>query len=165
MPTSPELERDRGSPISIVSPSWTTRSGTPPMPLTPLIGRQPQRARVTDLVRGGVRLVTLAGVGGVGKTRLALQLAIDLEGEFADDVVWVPLAAVRDVDWPEWWPRARTAIARAATPEPASGRCDHGGSVAITILAMLGQGDGKDAAVARHRFSPDPAAVRLDEHP
>lgn len=50
-----------------------------PRPLTPLIGRERETASIAALLRGeGVRLVTLTGPGGVGKTRLALHVATEL---------------------------------------------------------------------------------------
>jgi excisionase family DNA binding protein len=68
-----------------------------PAPLTPFVGRAKQLAALRDLmVRADVRLVTLAGPGGVGKTRLALQTAETVEVDFPDGVLYVPLAAVPD---------------------------------------------------------------------
>jgi excisionase family DNA binding protein len=69
----------------------------PPRPLTPLIGREREVAAVGDLVRrDGVRLVTLVGPGGVGKTRLALRVAEQVAAGFPEGVWFVALAPVRD---------------------------------------------------------------------
>ena len=68
-------------------------------PRTSFVGRAEERVLVTSLLRrDDVPLVTLTGPGGVGKTRLAMQVATDLAGDatFAAGVVIVPLAAVRD---------------------------------------------------------------------
>jgi predicted ATPase/class 3 adenylate cyclase len=68
-----------------------------PAQATPLIGREREVAHVTtQLRRSDVRLVTLLGPGGTGKTRLAFQIAAELVDAFVDGVWFVPLAAVRD---------------------------------------------------------------------
>lgn len=68
-----------------------------PVMVTPFIGREQELATVGELLlREQVRLLTLTGPGGIGKTRLALQAAADALEEFHDGVFWVPFAPVRD---------------------------------------------------------------------
>ncbi len=68
-----------------------------PAQLTPLIGREQEIQAVCALVlQAEVRLVTLIGTGGVGKTRLGLQIATELLEDFADGVCFVPLAPISD---------------------------------------------------------------------
>jgi predicted ATPase/class 3 adenylate cyclase len=68
-----------------------------PASISDFIGRRQEVEAVLALLReGGRRLVTLTGVGGVGKTRLALRAAADLLDEFDGGVFQVSLSAVRD---------------------------------------------------------------------
>src|SRR5829696_2440226 len=68
-----------------------------PTPLTPFLGREREVAAVAALMtQPDLRLLTLTGPGGTGKTRLALRVAVDLTSRFADGVAFVPLAAVAD---------------------------------------------------------------------
>lgn len=70
-----------------------------PVPATPLVGRDEDLAQLQAAVAGpGVRLVTLTGTGGVGKTRLALAAAAALGGAFTHGVFFVALAPVRDAE-------------------------------------------------------------------
>ena len=68
-----------------------------PAPPTPLVGRQRELAELSALLADAdVRLVTLVGPGGVGKTRLALATASEVQAQFPQGVFWVPLHALRD---------------------------------------------------------------------
>ena len=80
-----------------------------PVSVTSLLGREQAIDEVAGLVaRPGVRLVTLTGPGGVGKTRLAVAAAQRLAGRFGAGTVFVPLEAVSDPG------RVLAAIGRAA---------------------------------------------------
>src|SRR5215203_6354274 len=68
-----------------------------PIPSTALVGRGREVTAVSDLLRQpAVRLVTLTGPGGVGKTRLTLAVTEAVGEDFADGLWFVPLASVRD---------------------------------------------------------------------
>ena len=68
-----------------------------PVQPTPLVGREKEIAEVGGLLRDeGVRLLTLTGPGGTGKTRLGLQVAAELLDEFERGVLFVALASIAD---------------------------------------------------------------------
>jgi class 3 adenylate cyclase len=68
-----------------------------PIPATPFLGRQRELDEVTSLLGSGdVRLLTLTGPAGAGKTRLALQAAAEASDHYPDGVFWTPLSALRD---------------------------------------------------------------------
>ncbi len=68
-----------------------------PVPATPFLGREREIEEIAALLgRRDVRLVTLTGPGGSGKTRLALQAAAAVADDYDRGVWWVPLASVAD---------------------------------------------------------------------
>ena len=67
-----------------------------PAQMTPLIGRVRELEEIGEQLSGEVRLLTLTGPGGTGKTRLALQAAADLIDAFEDGVFLVALASIDD---------------------------------------------------------------------
>jgi predicted ATPase/class 3 adenylate cyclase len=79
-------------------PSLRTLDSTPnnlPTQLTSFVGREDQVEEARRLLQG-TRLLTLTGPGGIGKTRLSLQIAAEVVQGFPDGVYFVPLSAVRD---------------------------------------------------------------------
>ena len=96
--------KDFAEPVSLYQlgserfPPLRTISNTNlPVPLASFVGREQEVMEVVSLVRDeAARLVTLAGPGGTGKTRLALEAAGELVSEFGAGVFWIGLAPVRD---------------------------------------------------------------------
>lgn len=129
-------------------------------PLTPLIGRESELAEIAGLLEGS-RLVTLTGVGGVGKTRLALETALRTRRLGREEVFVVELAPLGSPErlapvlqravWPARagdWPQAASSSALDATARLLGGReallvidnCEHlVEAVAATIVFLLGR--------------------------
>jgi predicted ATPase len=87
--------------------------GNLPLPASSFLGRQRELAEVSEALRS-YRLITLTGTGGVGKTRLAFELAAGLAGDFPEGMFVVELAAVGD---PEAVPDV-VAAALGVIPQP-----------------------------------------------
>jgi len=86
-----QLGFDRFPPLRTIS------NTNLPVPLSSFVGREQEVAQVVSLIRDeAARLVTLAGPGGTGKTRLALEAAGELVSEFGAGVFWIGLSPVRD---------------------------------------------------------------------
>jgi predicted ATPase/class 3 adenylate cyclase len=100
----PEAERlfqlcVEGLQDNFPAPKSLGASSSLPIPTTHLVGREPTVAELADLVQSpDVRLVTLTGPGGSGKTRLAIEVARKLATTFPDGVFFVPLASVTSAD-------------------------------------------------------------------
>ena len=94
----PAIPKDLPRPASF-SPrrSHEARSSRLPIPITTLIGREKEIAKVCSILQNtGVHMLTLTGAGGVGKTRLSLQVASVLRNQFADGVCFVSLSPISD---------------------------------------------------------------------
>lgn len=91
------------SPAALRAGTSSNR-GNVPIPIDSFVGREAEVAEIHQLIQGH-RLVTLTGVGGTGKTRLAIEAVQDLKAPFAEGVWLVELAPVLDMD------KVATAIA------------------------------------------------------
>ncbi len=91
-PPGEREQRDTSGDRKASEPLWKV-----PTSLTSLVGREQDVAAICTLLsRPAVRLLTLLGVGGIGKTRLVIQVASQLRDRFADGVCFVGLASIRD---------------------------------------------------------------------
>lgn len=102
-PAAPNVVPAPPTPV-IPLPEPPPSPNTLPVQDAPLVGRKVQLATLQKLVRqDGVRLVTLTGPGGIGKSRLALEAAYELLPAFKDGTWWVDLTPITD---PALLPRA-----------------------------------------------------------
>jgi predicted ATPase len=120
------LAHDPALDLDAPAPPATPARSPLPAPLTPLLGRAADvEAAAALLEQPATRLVTLTGPGGIGKTRVALELARRLDGRFEDGARFVPLAAI---DSPA---RVLPAIAQAL------GVVERGEGAAAALAAQL----------------------------
>ena len=91
------LNHDAALELDAPPPRRAAPASSLPAPPTGLVGRDAELDAVSALLREH-RLVTILGPGGVGKTRLALELAHRLSGEFRDGARFVALAAIDEPD-------------------------------------------------------------------
>jgi predicted ATPase/class 3 adenylate cyclase len=130
-----------------------------PRPATQLVGRDGELAELTALVgSAGVRLVTLTGPGGSGKTRVAVALAERLVARFPDGVYFTPLAAAT-TDEVMWSSLAETLDLppEGRTPTGLLKHMEH--RAALLVLDNLEQIDGADHVVARVLDGAPPVVV------
>ena len=84
-------------PIEVTQDAASTALVAPPSPLTRMLGRDEELRQIVAMLTGDARrLVTVTGAGGIGKSRLAIAAAREVEDSFPDGVAFVDLAAVRD---------------------------------------------------------------------
>jgi predicted ATPase/class 3 adenylate cyclase len=118
-----------------------------PVPLTPLVGRDAELGRVCAALTGPeVRLVTLTGTGGVGKTRLALATAAALGQAFPHGVFFIALAPVRDAG--VMWKTIAGGLDVSDGPAPDAVTGYLGDRRALLVLDNLEQLDGAAEVVA-----------------
>jgi len=108
--------QDPGPDSGVDNPRDVAVTGDLPMYLTTFVGRERELDELRSLFREGKRLVTLVGIGGIGKTRLALEL-----GFSAGDLGWakvhlVELASLAD-------PGLAMALCSSRWAAPAAFRC------------------------------------------
>ncbi|MFI6093915.1 helix-turn-helix domain-containing protein [Lentzea sp. NPDC051213] len=125
----------------------------PPAASSPIVGREAEAAALMDLLAGGRRLVTITGVGGVGKTRLALEVAGELHFRRGWSVLWLPAVRMPSVDDAQ-----DTVLVTDHRPDPRLLEAHPRLRIVVTALAPTG--------LAGERVFPlgplaDEAAVRL----
>src|SRR5262245_50868482 len=101
MPTleTPSTDFPQRATFASATPVLDRRRAVLPAPLTRLVARETEVAAARDaLLSPDVRLVTLTGPGGVGKSRVAIQTAWELADAFAGDVHLVCLATIGEPD-------------------------------------------------------------------
>ncbi len=130
-----------------------------PMPPTPLVGRRRELDALPGMLREPAsRLVTLTGVGGTGKTRLALAVASALDHDFPDGVFFVSLAAVTDLGVA--WTVIADALDVAADGPTAGAVAEHlAGRSALIVFDNVEQFPAAGEMVAHLRAAAPEVAI------
>ncbi|MDH5606339.1 MAG: serine/threonine-protein kinase, partial [Anaerolineae bacterium] len=99
IPYEPLLRDDQKTAFATPPPEGHRRVSNLPIPRTPFIGRENELAEISKIIDApDARLISLTGPGGIGKTRLAIEVGMAEKGKFSDGVFFVSLAAVSNPD-------------------------------------------------------------------
>jgi hypothetical protein len=135
---------------SAVRADFAAPPATTPVPLTRTLGRTREIAAVQELLSSGARLLTLTGLGGVGKTRLAQAAAISLKFQYPDGVFFVPLETVTSASLVARVVVDRLGIRTEGTWSPEAALAHHlGGRRALLVLDNLEQIEGIAPVIRR----------------
>ena len=95
--------KDFDRPVALVQlghrtfpPLRTISVSNLPRPASSFVGREREHAELVTMLRSGARVVTLTGPGGIGKTRLSIDVAAEMVADHPAGVFWVGLASVHD---------------------------------------------------------------------
>ena len=146
--------RHRGSPGGLPALRSLGASSSLPIPTTPLVGVNRAVSELSSLIHSpDVRLVTLTGPGGSGKTRLAIEVASRIAATFPDGVFFVPLASVASAD--VMWTSIADVLALPAEGSIAAGPARTGGSPSCALRV----GQRRAAPRRRRRRHPAPRGL------
>jgi predicted ATPase/DNA-binding SARP family transcriptional activator/tetratricopeptide (TPR) repeat protein len=120
--TTPPARREAAAPTVAV-----------PRPTTSLIGRRSELARLRAWLEGEARWITITGLGGVGKTRLMLELGHQAAGAFERGARFLPLASLQGVDEVLGAVASRLGMATSGAPSTA-GIAAHLGDESLLLL-------------------------------
>ena len=121
-----------------VAPDGVTRVAAPPddlpLPTSAFIGRTRELERLASWLGGAARLVSIVGLGGAGKTRLALEYAHGARGELDLGARFVRLAGLNTIDEVIAALASRVGLASSVTPTPQAVGAQIGASSALLVL-------------------------------
>ena len=148
-PSMREVLNSLSAPASSPAASSARSTRAPASPSSPIVGRDRELSEITALLlREDTRILTLAGPGGIGKTRLAIEAGRVLQRHFPGGIVFVDLTPVTDPAL------LGSTIARVMdlTPQP-------GGQVEATIVDALNAPDRRQSLLVLDNFEQLTAAA------